>query len=462
MFCNTFRKLVALVLLNVLFNSAAYAHSTAHNGGERIRLSMLSSVKLGPFDTGAAEIVSYDPKTQHAFVTNAYTQSIDALSLSKPEQPKLAFSIDLKPYGTPTSVAVTNGLIAVAVEAKPRQAPGALVVFDINGRHLNTFIAGALPDMVTFSPDAQYLLAANEGEPNDDYSNDPEGSITIIRLSDDIREQTQDDVKTADFKRFNTLELDPKIRIFGKNASVAQDLEPEYITVSGDSKRAWVSLQENNALAEVDLETASVNQLIALGTLSHNSRETAIDPSDKDRRINIRPWPVEGMYQPDTISNYQVNGRTYIVTANEGDARDYDGYSEATRAAQLSLAKPLSEHSPKLLSKQNLGRLTVSKVNADADGDGKVESLFSFGTRSFSIWDEQGKQVFDSGAEFARIVARDYRSVFNNDDQRSDNKGSEPEALTLGRVGDAMYAFIGLERTGGVMVYNIVIPPIIN
>ncbi len=453
-----FKKLCVTALLITLLNNAAHAHGSAHNGGERIKLSVLGRYHSGPYDKGAAEIVAYDFVSQRAFVTNSYAQAIDAISLEKPESPTLAFKIDLKPYGAPNSVAVKNGLVAVAVESNPKQAPGLIVVFDINGKHLNTFQVGALPDMVTFSPDGKYLLSANEGEPNDSYSDDPEGSISIIEVSSDIRKQTQSDVRTAGFTHFNSKKLDPEIRIFGKNASVAQDLEPEYITVSADSKKAWVSLQENNALALVDLDTASVVSLMPLGTQAHNTAKTAIDPSDKDNAISIQPWPVKGMFQPDTIASYEVNGRTYVVTANEGDARDYKGFSEETRVGKMSLAKSLTEGSPKLKNPKNLGRLKVSKVGADADNDGKVESLYSFGTRSFSIWDEQGQLVFDSGSQFAHIVARDYRNLFNKGDSRSDNKGSEPEALALGTVGEATYAFIGLERTGGVMVYNITDP----
>jgi len=448
------KKSIALTFA-VLFNASASAHSGGHDGGDRIRLSKMGSYKSGPYDKGAAEIVAYHAKTQRAFITNGHSQSIDVISMSKPELPSFAFDIDLKPYGQPNSVAVSGDLVAVAVQSKPKQAPGSIVIFDIDGVLLNTFEVGSQPDMVTFSPDGKYLLAANEGEPNDAYTNDPEGSISIIEVSANVREQDQGDVKTADFKRFNTMELDPGIRVFGLNASVAQDLEPEYITVSADSKRAWVALQENNALAIIDIENASVSQLIALGTQSHNSLNTAIDASDEDQSISIRPWPVEGMFQPDTIASYEVDGKNYIVSANEGDARDYEGYSEETRVAKMTLTKSLRESSQKLIEPGNLGRLKVSTVGADADGDGQVDTLYSFGTRSFSIWDETGQQVFDSGAKFARIVARDYPKHFNNGDGRSDNKGSEPEALALGKVGDATYAFIGLERTGGVMVYNI-------
>lgn len=448
-------KILIAFIAFLSISHSSFAHNGIEHDAAQISLSALSSYKSGPFDQGAAEIVAYDPGTQRAFVTNGFTKAIDVLNLSKPEHPSLDFSIDLKPYGTPNSVAVKNGMLAVAVAASPKQAPGSVVVFALDGQHLNTFRTGALPDMVTFTPDAKFILTANEGEPNGDYSIDPEGSISLIGVGDDISKQTQNAVRTADFKRFKRSELDPRIRIFGINASVAQDLEPEFIAVSADATTAWVSLQENNALAVVNIQTGVVERLIALGTQSHNNAKTAIDASDQDNSTRILPWPVQGMYQPDTIATYEVDGQTYLVTANEGDARDYDGYSEEVRIGKLPLDKTSFDRKHKFKHENNLGRLKVSNVGADADGDGQVDTLFTFGTRSFSIWNVDGKRIYDSGSQFARIVARDHPELFNAGDSRSDDKGSEPEALAIGKVGEETYAFIGLERTGGVMVYNI-------
>jgi len=442
--------------LTCLAPISIHAHSGIEHNGERIKLSTLGTIKSGPYEEGAAETVSYDADTQQAFVSNGFSKAIDAISLAKPTLPSLRFSIDIKPYGaSPNSVAVKDGLVAVAVQARSKQGLGSLVVFDTSGMHLNTFTVGALPDMVTFTPDGKTILVANEGAPSDDYTVDPEGSISLVEVGLDIAKQSQSDVRTADFKAFNTIKLDPKIRIFGKNASVAQDLEPEYISVSSDSKTAWVSLQENNALAVIDIAGGKVTALLGLGTQSHNNAKTAIDASDKDDGINIKPWPVEGMYQPDSIASYSANGRNYIVTANEGDARDYQGYSEETRVAKMDLDKNLLETNPSLSKKNALGRLKVSKVGADTNANGKIDKLYSYGTRSFSIWNEQGAQVFDSGSQFARVLARDYPKLFNQGDSRSDDKGAEPEALAIGQVGESTYAFIGLERSGGVMVYNI-------
>jgi hypothetical protein len=196
---------------------------------------------------------------------------------------------------------------------------------------------GALPDMLVFTPDGKRVLVANEGEPNDAYDVDPEGSVSIIDLPNDITKLTQANVRTATFDKFNDAELDPSIRIFGPGATVAQDLEPEYITVSKDSKTAWVALQENNAIAVLDIDSGEFTALRGLGFKDHRLPGNELDVSDRDKQINITNWPVFGIYQPDAIASYDYQGRTYIVTANEGDARDYDGFSEEFRVKDLML-----------------------------------------------------------------------------------------------------------------------------
>ena len=78
------------------------------------------------------------------------------------------------------------------------------------------------------------------------------------------------------------------------------------------------------------------------------------------------------------------------------------------------------------------------------------------------IYDEDGKQVFDSGDDFERITARALGQFFNSDndeansgDKRSDNKGPEPEGVVVGEHNGKTYAFIGLERVGGIMIYDV-------
>jgi len=459
------KKLISLLAPSAILLGAMTTPAAA------LTLKTLGSYSTGIFNEGGAEIPTYDPVTQRLFVVNGGTSSIDILNISDPTQPSLFKSISIAPYGGGVnSVAFKNGLLAAAVQGNVAQDPGKAVFFDANGDFLNFVTVGALPDMLTFTPDGTRVLVANEGEPNsygDADSVDPEGSVSIINLADFS-------VINAGFSQFNS-QIDQLrtagVRIFGPNATVAQDLEPEYITVSEDSTKAWVSLQENNAIAVLDLINNQITDIIPLGFKDHSLPGNGIDPSDRDNAIKIANWPVLGMYQPDAIASYQVNGKTYIVTANEGDARDYDGFAEEVRVSSnaYQLDPTAFPNASTLKQNSNLSRLTVTNTLGDEDGDSDFEKIYAFGGRSFSIWewDEatgQLKQVYDSGDDFEQITAQILPNFFNSDnednnlDNRSDNKGPEPEDVKIAEINGRFYAFVGLERVGGVMVYDITDP----
>ena len=430
-----------------------------------IELKPIGTYAAGIFDESAAEIAAHDPKTQRLFVVNGGTSSIDVLDISNPTAPQFLFAIDVTPYGAQAnSVDVDKGVVAVAVEADIKTDPGRAVFFDADGNFLSAVTVGALPDMITFTPNGKTVLVANEGEPDDSYTIDPEGSVSIINLKHGAARVTQDDVVNAGFAPFNGASLDPSIRIFGPGASVAQDLEPEYITVSHESKTAWVTLQENNAIGVLDIKRGVFTELVGLGFKNHLFPSNALDASDRDGAINIANWPVFGMYQPDAIASFRYRGNTYLITANEGDARDYDGFSEEARVESLALDPVAFPNAAFLKDNARLGRLNVTTANGDRDGDGDFDRLFAFGARSFSIRSETGALVFDSGSQFERITAQAFPNFFNSDnnantfDTRSDNKGPEPEGVTVGELFGRTYAFIGLERIGGVMVYDVTDP----
>ncbi len=243
-----------------------------------ISLTTLGTYETGLYDAEAAEIVAYDPETLRAFVVNGGAKTIDILDFSDPTTPSLIDQIDVTVYGGgANSVDIADGIVAAAVEAEDKQANGSVVFFDTDGGFLASVEAGALPDMITFTPDGTKVLTANEGEPSADYSVDPEGSITIVDISGGVENVTQKDVITAGFTDFNDAELDPAIRIYGPEATVAQDLEPEYIAVSPDSSTAWVTLQENNALAIVDLNAGEMTEIVALGFKDHNAPKASIE-----------------------------------------------------------------------------------------------------------------------------------------------------------------------------------------
>jgi hypothetical protein len=462
--------LFVFVIASEAFPPGAADADWRRRSNDAIELKFLgrhSSDIFGP-DAAGAESLAHDPHTQRLFVVNVANRAIDVIDVRKPNHPKFLFAIDLKPFGAAAnSVAANQGIIVAAVESDPKTNPGQAVFFNAQGDFLNAVEVGALPDMIVFTPDGEKVLVANEGEPNS-YNQmdsvDPEGSVSIIDLSRGVRRLRQSDVVTADFLQFNNAKLDPRIRIFGPNATVAQDLEPEYITVSKDSKEAWVTLQENNAIAHLDIKRGRFTKLMALGAKDHSRPRNSMDASDRDNAINIVNWPVKGFYLPDAIGSYEYREKTYLVTANEGDARDYDGFAEEERVDDLTLDPMVFPNAADLQQDAKLGRLTVTTVNGDSNGDGTFEELYALGGRSFSIWSESGKRVFDSGDDFEQIIAARFPNNFNasneaNDfDSRSDNKGPEPEGVTIARVFGTVYAFITLERIGGIMIYDITNP----
>ena len=449
-----------------------------------VQLEQIGRYESGVFAESAAEIVSYDSVSQRLFVVNANAASVDVLGMADPASPTLQTTIDATALGGgANSVDTFNGLVAVAIEAETKTDNGLVAFYDaLSLQLLATVPAGALPDMVTFTPDGKYVLVANEGEPSNDYLTDPEGSVTVIDLRKGVANAT---ARTADFEAWIGKEDELRaagVRIFGPNANAAQDLEPEYITVSDDGKTAFVALQENNALAKVDIKKARVTAILPLGFKDHSLPENAMDVSDRDDAVNITNWPVLGMYLPDTIASYTVKGRTYLVTANEGDAREYiydtedqagceanggefdDGeciaFIDEARVKDLDL-DPAVFADPELQKNENLGRLKVTTTLGDFNNDGLYEQLYSYGARSFSIWSDKGELVFDSGSDFEVVTSNRYGIDFNNNndensaDGRSDDKGAEPEAVAVGEINGKTYAFIGLERMGGIMVYDI-------
>lgn len=435
-----------------------------------VNAAPIELIPIGRYDSGirgesAAEIVSYDPASARLFVTNAAMNRIDILDIADPADPTLAFSIQLDIYGAGVnSVSVKNGLVAVAVQADPKQDPGSIVFFDTEGNFIARIRAGALPDMVAFSPDARFVLAANEGEPSDDYTNDPRGSITIIRIPDDPTTLSDAHATHAGFELFDTLGVPEGVRIFGPGATPSMDLEPEYIAFDPDSRRAYVSCQENNAIAVVDLTLGLVIDIFGTGSLDHSDPANAFDASDRDGGIRIHTAPVHGMRQPDTIACYRVNGRDYIVTANEGDPRNYPAFNEQARVKDLTLDPAAFPDRDDLQQDERLGRLRVSAATGDTDNDGEYDHLHAFGSRSITIFDRVGNVISDTGSLFERTVARLDPDRFNTNantgeiDTRSDDRGPEPEALTIGRVNNRTYAFVGLERTSSIIAVDITDP----
>ncbi|HSP43598.1 MAG TPA: choice-of-anchor I family protein [Luteolibacter sp.] len=449
--------------------TTALAAFTASAQG--LEFTKLSTVRpAGPvedlFDASAAEIVKFDARSKRMFVVNGKDDAIDIFDASNPAAPVFVKSVDLTAIGNPNSVAVNprrnSDEVAVAVGAPSKTERGHVVFMDTDGNIQDSVEVGYLPDMLTYDSDGRMVVVANEGEPTEDYSFDPEGSVSIIRLAGRNRLHTEVTLGHL------TAEDVEGVRITGpEGTTIAQDLEPEFVAIEG--RHAFVTCQENNAVLKIDLLRASVADVLPLGTIDHSLLGSALDVSDRDDMIRIANWPVHGMFMPDSIAAYTAgNGRermTYFVTANEGDAREWGDYVDEDRVKDLDLDPSAFPLGDVLKEDENLGRLTVTNVNGDIDGDGDFDQLFSYGTRSFSIFDENGNLVFDSGETIETYLAANYPDDFNcahdengSFDSRSDAKGAEPEAIELGTIDGRTYAFVGLERFSAIAVFDITDP----
>ncbi len=497
-------SLTALAPVGLIPATAANPdYFTSHSApGAEVELSVLGSHRADIFDAGAAEIVAHYAAKQQTLVVNAEAGTVQVLDSSSPEKPTAVTELTTAgmssadgasvPAGAvANSVAVrADGLAAVALEAPTKTDEGWVGFFDLSAdepKPLGAVRAGALPDSVVFDDEGRHAVVANEGEPAEDYSVDPEGTVNVVSLPEAVQAPSQEDVKTADFRAFEGDALPEGVRVFGGREDagtgtpeypVSENLEPEYSTVIGG--KAYVTLQEANAIAVVDLASARTEKLMPLGT--QDVSEVPFDVSNKDEGINRANWPVQSFLQPDTIRSIEIGGHGYLLTANEGDTRDWDGYSEEIRVKDLGSEKkglaPICESvvegvtnpdgSPMtiedLQKEENLGRLTITKADGLKEDGSCYETIYGVGGRSFSIFDTDGKQIFDSADDFERITAEVLPKNFNsnnsesNFDNRSDDKGPEPEAIEVGQIGEKTYAFIGMERIGGIFVYDITDP----
>jgi hypothetical protein len=409
-----------------------------------------TTIKVG--GETASEISAFDSKSNKLFVTNVESKQISVFNLSDLDNPVEESPIVLS-SGSPNSVSVHKGKLAVAVEADVKQNPGTIMVFDTESNMLiNSYQVGALPDMVTFSPNGKFIVSANEGEPNDDYTVDPIGSISVIDLETGT-------VNTLNFDAFSSQQAQLEaqgFRVFGPGASMSLDIEPEYVTISDNSNYAWVTLQENNGVAKVDLENKVIEAIYPLGFKDYNLPGNEIDPSDKDGVKALSNWPVYGVYMPDAIKYIKVNGVDYVITANEGDSRDYSGCGEEERIKDVVLDPTAFPDAAELQKSENLGRLKITSTLGDTDGDGDCDELYSFGGRSFTVWTGNGQMVYDSGNEIASKTLSLTPDRFNDNDERSDDKGAEPETVEILKVqGNKYILFVALERNDQVLVYDI-------
>lgn len=533
---NTLKKTLLALTMTTALSACSLEGDDGSNGvdgqtgqqgldGKNIATSLSLEV-IGRFRVGgiesvgksAAEIVQFHQESQSAFAINGAANQIEVISLanlpkSQVPSPATDTSLTSTPFtfidevevvvndqtgetqritlGNVNSIAIFDNLLAIAVAAKTKTDNGAVLFYQLDPQGKGTFVhavkAGALPDMVTFTHDGSKVLVANEGEPNDDYTVDPQGSISVINIANTMPDTIATHINfstnmtftnsllsledyNTDEKRKALLKADGLKFAGPEGTTVAQSLEPEYIAIAHDNKTAFVALQENNAMGVINLVDMTV-EIKALGVKDWG--QSKLDISNKDETAHlISIENLYGMYQPDTIATYQWNGATFVVSANEGDSRDYAGYSEEVRVKDIidpdevgaQLSPQLMEVYHQTGGKNGLGRLKVTTALGDANKDGTFEALYAYGGRSFSIWDSNINQVYDSGSDFERISSAILGEHFNSThtenkgDNRSDDKGGEPEAIAVGEIEGRMYSFIGLERSGDLFAYDVTNP----
>jgi len=431
-------------------------------------MTPLASFDPTPGLAATTEVVAYDPISKRAYLSSGVQRRFDMVSLANPSSPVTLGSVSMQPYGGITSLAVKPGLLAVASPDSIEQNPGRVIFFDTLGNYKGQVTVGALPDMITFTHDGKYLLTANEGQPNTTFSVDPEGSVSIIDVQD--TNYVQSDVTTLNFTGFNALSaslMASGVRKGSTIGTLSQNLEPEYITVSSDNTKAWVTLQENNSIAHLDLVNKIVTNITPMGMKNHQTAQNGFDASDNNGVVLMTNWPVRSFYMPDALAQFTVGTTTYLVTANEGDEREYTALNERTTVGAVNLDPTRFPNGAMLKETHALGRLRITNQSGDLDADGDYDELHMVGPRSFAIYNAAtGAQVYESKNLIESIVLADptWGPFFNADSEintlknRSRSKGPEPEGVAVGKIGSRTFAFIALERVGGVMAFEVTNP----
>lgn len=453
-----------------------YVAPTPNN---ELYLTLLTSFSNGTAGTNSAEIVAYDSTNYRLYIANSVGAKLDIVNFSNPSAPVLINSISVAPYGNINSVTAHNGIVALAIENSAPQQNGSVVFMNSSGTFLSQVTVGAMPDMITFNKDYTKVLTANEGEPSALYSAtaanntslaiDPVGSVSIIDITPGVASITNANVTTLSLSQFNGQEAALRaqgIRIFNTSATVGQDLEPEYISISTDNTKAFVSIQEANAMLVIDLTNSTIDTLYALG-YSNYSSGNGMDASDQTTgQTLITSLPVKGAFMPDAITTMNINGQDYLFSANEGDGREMGAVIDANRISTLALDSTIWTDQPIVKNSKFMGRLNGLKYSGDTDNDGDLDEIHVLGGRSFSIRNSTtGALVFDSKDLIERITSTHpmYAALFNASNtigtpvakNRSDDKGPEPEGVTTAFINGSYYLFVGLERIGGAMVFNV-------
>lgn len=454
-------------------------HTKPTSFNNTLEISKIAGYSTGAMDEegGVAEIIKYNPDNKKFYLVNGKTQTLDIVSLKnltsnggqslvKEKAIDIAKAVNTKSftYGDLTSIDINTKkkVIVAAVQEKDYTKSGKIVVMDYTGKVLKTFHTGVQPDMIKMSKNGSYILTADEAEPRKGLVNgiDPEGSVTIVQYPSGKTKQ----VKFNDTK---VIAHDVYIRNKAEKQNAIKDLEPEYIALSANNKKAYVTLQENNAVATIDIKKGKVQSVKSLGFKDHSLPQNALDAA-RDDKINITTLPILGAYMPDSIAEVTINGISYLITANEGDATEWEEFVNVSEFKDIKDTITIREGTFQGMTKQEAKNKLEMMKNDSAYNKLEViqdmgnDAVYTYGGRSFSIWKADTMElVFDSGSDFESTTAQRYPNYFNwsNDDntmdKRSVKKGPEPEDVKIGKVNGKLFAFIGLERIGGIMTYDI-------
>ena len=458
-----FKAMVTILAISMLltsFSTAVFAATSEGDGS----LEVVNSYSTGYSDQdgGVAEIIAYNKDNQKAYLVNGRERTIDILKYDEAEKSfvldqrvDLSEMIEGFTFGDVTSVDVDTNFqrIAVAVQAEDYAANGAILILDYDGKYVTHFECGVQPDFVMFSQDGSMVLTADEGEPREGFGEgivDPIGSVTIVKLEEEGQPVTTVNFEEWDAKRD---ELLAKNILLKKDLKPSEDFEPEYIAMTASPREIYVSLQEANAIATLDLESMSFTSIDSLGFKDHREEENALD-AIKDKEIKIETQNLMGARMADAIAVVEVEGKTYLFTANEGDASEWgEGDNEYTNMTTIEAGKDAEGEAIEIevLDKEKMEGLPEEEVD------------FLIGGRSFTVYEktEEGLElVYDSGKDFEEITAKLFPENFNAShknnklDNRSDAKGPEPEDVSIYETEDSVYVFVALERICGVMFYE--------
>ncbi|BFZ12926.1 hypothetical protein BsWGS_15965 [Bradybaena similaris] len=444
-----------------------------------VKLTHLSSVYLpynvtsaGPqynLSSDAVEQISYDAKEKIVYA-GGY-EVIHVIDVGNANKLELLYS-KFVPGLDLTDVEVCGDYVFVSADNDINRLDGQLLVYKTHKKQGNTTMqllksvpVGPGPDNIYPRAGCKSVIVALEAEAFFDDAGkfvDPEGAVTIVSWPNGV-EGTEQTLKKMDFKAFNSkvTELLPTgVRFVYRenNNTFSADVEPEYIALDPEANKAYVCLQENNAVAVVDLSTETVTQIHGLGYKQWG----VLDASDRDLGIQLSYWPIRAWYQPDAIQFVSWKGRKLVVSANEGDLKKYSNFREYLRGKQFT---GLGDQIPDVMKTwlqedSQLGKLKMSKLDGK-DEKGLYQALYTYGARSFSIWDAADgfRRIYDSGSDIEKHTAFQCPYAFNTEgddiDAKSDSKGPETESLAVGQIGDRMFFFVGNENPGTILVYSV-------